>query len=177
MDNIVLCGFMGCGKSTVGKNLARKTGRKFLDMDSYIEQKAGMSVSRIFEKYGESGFRDLEHKACTELCKMSGLVIASGGGAFTFERNVEVFKGRDAIVLLDVPLEAIRQRLKGDKTRPLLQRPDRDRAMKELYEKRLPLYRAAADITVRGKKTPLGTAFEIIGKLSKAEAPQQNASF
>ncbi len=171
MDNIVLCGFMGCGKSTVGKNLARKTGRKFLDMDAYIEQKAGMRVSQIFEKYGESGFRDMEHNACMELCEMSELVIASGGGAFTFERNVEVFKGRDIIVLLDVPLETIEQRLKGDKTRPLLQKPDRAKVMKELYEKRLPLYRAAADITVCGKKTPLGTAFEIINKVNKSENP------
>ena len=56
MNNIVLCGFMGCGKSTVGKNIARKSGRKFLDMDSYIEEKAGMTVSEIFEKYGEESF-------------------------------------------------------------------------------------------------------------------------
>lgn len=54
MDNIVLCGFMGCGKTTVGRNLARKSGRKFVDMDSYIEEKAGMKVSEIFERYGET---------------------------------------------------------------------------------------------------------------------------
>ena len=93
MNNIVLCGFMGCGKSTVGKNIARKSGRKFLDMDSYIEQKAGMTVSEIFEKYGEEKFRDMEHDACVELAGLEGLVIASGGGAFTFKRNVEAFKG------------------------------------------------------------------------------------
>ena len=67
MNNVVLCGFMGCGKSTVGRNLARKTGRKFLDMDRYIEEKAGMSVKEIFEKQGEDGFRELEHEACVEL--------------------------------------------------------------------------------------------------------------
>lgn len=166
MDNIVLCGFMGCGKSTVGKNLARKTGRKFVDMDSYIEQKARMTVSEIFEKHGESGFRDMEHEACRELCEMSGLVIASGGGAFTFERNTNVFKGKDVIVLIDVPLETIKYRLRNDKTRPLLQKPDRDKVMKELYEKRLPLYRTAADISVQGKNTPLKTAFEIIDAVS-----------
>ena len=66
MNNIVLCGFMGCGKSTVGKNIARKSGRKFLDMDSYIEEKAGMTVSEIFEKYGEEKFRDMEHDACVD---------------------------------------------------------------------------------------------------------------
>lgn len=162
MNNIVLCGFMGCGKSTVGKNLARKTGRKFIDMDSYIEKKAGMTVSKIFEKHGESGFRDMEHEACKELCELSGLVIASGGGAFTFKRNSDVFKGKDTIVLIDVPLDTIKLRLRNDKVRPLLQRPDKDKVMKELYDKRLPLYKACADISVQGKNTPLKTAFEII---------------
>lgn len=167
MDNIVLCGFMGCGKSTVGKNIARKTGKKFLDMDSYIEKKAGMTVSEIFDKYGESAFRDMEHEACKELSKMKDLIIASGGGAFTFERNVEVFKGKDTIVLLDVPLNIIKYRLRNDKTRPLLQRPDKDKAMQELYDKRLPLYKSAADIIVSGKNTPIKTAFTVIDAVNE----------
>lgn len=167
MNNIVLCGFMGCGKSTVGKNLARKTGRKFVDMDTYIEEKAGMTVSEIFEKHGENGFRDMEHEACRELSEMSGLIIASGGGAFTFKRNSDVFKSKDTIVLIDVELETIKYRLRNDKTRPLLQKPDKDRVMQELYKKRLPLYKNAADITVKGKNTPLKTAFEIIDAVEK----------
>lgn len=171
MDNIVLCGFMGCGKTTVGRNLARKSGRKFIDMDSYIEEKAGMKVSEIFEKYGESHFRDLEHEACLELANTKGLVIASGGGAFTFQRNIDAFKGKDKIVLLDVPLDIIKQRLKNDTTRPLLQRPDKEDAMRELYEKRLPIYLAAADITVSGKNTPLKTAYAIIRAV---EADEKN---
>lgn len=100
MNNIVLCGFMGCGKSTVGKNIARKSGRKFLDMDSYIEEKAGMTVSEIFEKYGEEKFRDMEHDACVELSGLEGLVIASGGGAFTFKRNVEASRARTRLFFL-----------------------------------------------------------------------------
>ena len=162
MNNIVLCGFMGCGKSTVGKNVARKTGKKYVDMDHYIEEKAGMRVSEIFEKYGEQGFRDMEHEACVELSKEKNLIIASGGGALTFERNVEVFKQSDTVVLLDVDLETIKYRLLNDKKRPLLQRPDKDDAMTELYNKRLPLYRAAADITVKGQSTPLKTAFAVM---------------
>lgn len=162
MDNIVLCGFMGCGKSTVGKNLARKTGKKFIDMDSYIEKKAGMTVTEIFDKFGEKGFRQMEYEACKELSEMKGLIIASGGGAFTFKRNVDVFKGKDIIVLLDVPIETIKYRLRNDKSRPLLQKPDRDKVMQELYEKRLPVYREAADVVVSGKNTPLGTAFSVI---------------
>lgn len=162
MDNIILCGFMGCGKSTVGKLIAKKTGSGFVDMDAYIEEKAGMKVSQIFDKFGEDGFRDMEHEACRELSVKKGLVIASGGGAFTFERNTEVFRGKDLIVLLDVPLNVIRYRLRNDKVRPLLQRPDRDRAMSELYEKRLPLYRSAADLSVTGANNPSKTACEVI---------------
>lgn len=136
-------------------------------MDLYIEQKTGMTVSEIFEKYGESGFRDMEHEACVELSKMKDLIIASGGGAFTFERNVEVFKGKDTIVLLDVPLGVIKYRLRNDKTRPLLQRSDKDKAMQELYEKRLPLYKSAADVVVSGKNTPIKTAFSVIEAVSE----------
>ncbi len=166
MDNIVLCGFMGCGKSTVGKNLARKTGKKFIDMDSYIEKKAGMTVTEIFDKFGEKGFREMEYEACKELSEMKGLIIASGGGAFTFKRNVDAFKGRDIIVLLDVPIKTIKYRLRNDKSRPLLQKPDKDKVMQELYERRLPVYREAADVVVSGKNTPLGTAFSVIDAVS-----------
>ena len=156
---------MGCGKSTVGKNLAKMTGRKFLDMDNYIEETAGMTIPEIFEQQGESGFRELEHRACQALSERSGLIVASGGGALTFERNVAVFKGTDTVVLLDVPLETIRQRLEHDTTRPLLQRPDRDEAMKALYEQRLPLYQKAADVTVHGKSTPYQTAQAMVQAL------------
>lgn len=162
MNNIILCGFMGCGKSTVGKNLARKTGRRFIDMDRFIEQKAQLTVAEIFEKYGESGFRDMEHEACVELAGMHNLIVAAGGGALTFERNVEVFRGKDKVVLLDVPLSVIRQRLSHDTRRPLLQRPDRDKVMEELYNERTPKYRAAADVIIKGESTPLKTVFSMI---------------
>ena len=156
---------MGCGKSTVGKNIARKTGRRFVDMDKYIEEKENMSITEIFSSYGEDGFRDIEHKACKELIEKHNLIIAAGGGALTFERNTEVFKGKDTIVLLDVPLETIRYRLRNDKKRPLLQRPDKDEIMKELYDKRMPKYLAAADLVVKGESTPLKTAYSVINTL------------
>ena len=141
MNNIILCGFMGCGKSTVGRTVARKTGRRFLDMDRYIETKAGKTIPEIFDEVGEEGFRDLEHEACAELAQMSNIIIASGGGAFTFDRNVEVFRGVDKIVLLDVPLDVIKRR------------------------KRLPKYHSAADIVIKGGSTPLKTAQVIINAL------------
>ena len=166
MNNIILCGFMGCGKSTVGKIAARKTGKKFVDMDRYIEEKEQMTVAEIFAAYGEEGFREREHAACRELAAQSGLIIAAGGGALTFARNVEVFRGRDTVVLLDVPLETIRFRLRHDTRRPLLQRPDKDEAMTELYSRRMPQYLSAADVVIKGEATPLNTAFKVINTLN-----------
>jgi shikimate kinase len=104
----------------------------------------------------------MEYDACKELSDMKDLIIASGGGAFTFERNVKAFKSKDVIVLLDVPLDVVKIRLKNDKTRPLLQRPDKDKAMQELYDKRLPLYKKAADIIIEGQNTPIKTTYLII---------------
>ena len=162
MNNIILCGFMGCGKSTVGKNIARKSGRRFIDMDAYIEQKAGMKISEIFARQGEQAFRDMEHEACVELAEKNNTVIAAGGGALTYERNVQAFKGKDWIVLIDVPLDTIRFRLRNDRVRPLLQRHDKDEAMTALYNERFPLYREAADTVVEGRSTPLRTAFAVM---------------
>ena len=166
MNNIILCGFMGCGKSTVGKITAKKTGKKFVDMDRYIEQQEQMTVSEIFAAYGEEGFREREHEACKALSEQSGMIIAAGGGALTFERNVEVFRGIDTIVLLDVPLETIRCRMRNDTRRPLLQRPDKDEAMTELYNRRMPQYLSAADVVIKGEATPLNTAFKVINTLN-----------
>ncbi len=166
MNNIILCGFMGCGKSTIGKNAAKKTGRHFIDMDEYIEKQAGKTVAEIFAESGEDGFRKLEHEACIELSKKRNLIVATGGGALTFERNVEVFRGTDTIVLLDVPLRIIRLRLRNDKKRPLLQRPDRDRVITELYHSRMPKYLAAADIVVKGESTPMKTTNSLIEALN-----------
>lgn len=160
--NIILCGFMGCGKTTVGKNLQKRSGMHMIDTDAYIEKNQGMKISEIFDRYGEAYFRDLEYDACCELSKKSGIIISTGGGALTFERNVEALKKNGTIVLIDVPLDTIKERLKNDTTRPLLQRPDKDEAMRELYEKRMPLYKKAADIIVDGGFPPLQVAINII---------------
>lgn len=154
MKNIILCGFMGCGKSTVGKLLAKKTGMTFVDMDSYIEEKAEMTIKEIFAQLGESHFRDLEHQACVELSETGNKVIAAGGGALTFDRNIEALKKNGTILLLDVSYEMLCIRLKNDTTRPLLQCENRNEKIKELLEARMPLYRKAADITINGDLVP-----------------------
>lgn len=165
MKNIVLCGFMGCGKTTVGKRLAKRCGRKFVDMDKYIEEQENMTVSQIFERHGEAYFRDAEHKACCALAKQENLVIASGGGALTFQRNIDAFKGKDTVLLISVPLPVLQKRLEKDTTRPLLQRPDKEQAMRELYEKRMPLYTQAASVVVDGAHQPDAVARLIIATM------------
>lgn len=160
--NIVLCGFMGCGKSTIGSLLSKKNGMSFIDLDNYIEKKEQKKISDIFAERGEEYFRKLEREASAELSTKNGLVIATGGGTLTYQVNVDAFKTNGKIVLLDLPVEVIAERLKGDTTRPLLNRPDKDKAMRELYEKRLPLYKSAADITVNAAQSPLQVCNEII---------------
>lgn len=160
--NIILCGFMGCGKSTVGTLLAKKTGMSFVDLDSYIEKQEKKTVARIFADSGEEYFRMLERQAAKALSERRGVVIAAGGGTLTFKENVDVLKKSGVIILLDLPVETVAERLKNDTTRPLLNRPDKDQAMKELYDKRLPLYRYAADVTVNADDSPMQVCKEIM---------------
>ena len=167
MRNIILCGFMGCGKTTVGRKLAERIHRPFIDMDAWIEQAAGMTVSEIFERYGEEDFRRREREACRELATLPGAVIGSGGGALTFSENVCTLARTGDIVLLDVPLDVIVQRLQGDTTRPLLSDGDKKKAAQELYDRRAPLYRAAAAFAVDG----VGQPDEVVCRILEALAP------
>ena len=164
--NIVLCGFMGSGKSTIGNLLSKKMGMAFIDLDAYIEKKENKSVSQIFADSGEEYFRQLEKDAVRELAYKKSIILATGGGTLTFRENVDVLKNADnKIILLDLPVEVVEQRLQGDTKRPLLNRPDKEKVMRELYEKRLPLYRNAADIVVNAANSPLQVCIEIIANL------------
>lgn len=164
--NIVLCGFMGSGKSTIGNLLSRKMGMAFIDLDTYIEKKENKSVSQIFADSGEEYFRQLERDAVKELAYKKSIILATGGGTLTFQQNVDILKNADnKIILLDLPVEVVAKRLKGDTKRPLLNRPDKEKVMRELYEKRLPLYRSAADIVVNAANAPMQVCMEIISNI------------
>lgn len=165
MNNIILCGFMGCGKTTIGKLYAKNNGMVFVDMDQYIEQQEQKTVSEIFSEHGEPYFRELEHSACKALAEKSGLVIAAGGGALTFARNTAVLSKTGTIIFIDVPLAILTKRLARDTTRPLLQRPDRNKVIKDLYYKRRPKYKKAARFSVNGTGSPLNIAKAISGLL------------
>lgn len=160
--NIILCGFMGCGKTTVGKLLAKKCGKIFIDTDDIIEKQQGIPVSRIFDTKGEAFFRDLEHAVCRQIAVSDNLVVSTGGGALTFVRNVQLFKQRGAIIFLDVPFAVLAERVGGSDSRPLFR--DVQQA-KQLYEARVPLYQSAADTAVDGAGTPEQVAQRIMEAL------------
>ena len=160
--NIVLFGFMGCGKSTVGAELAANTGREMVDTDKLIEQSEGMSISEIFSKHGEQYFRDREHEICCQLAERERLIISAGGGALTFRRNIETLRRGCELVLIDVPPEVIYERLKYDTTRPLLQCEDKMAAIRDLYARRDSIYREAADHTVNGDQPRGFVALDIM---------------
>lgn len=162
--NIVLCGFMGCGKTSVGRRAAKMLGRELCDLDQYIESQAGMPITEIFSRFGEGGFREREAQAVGEVSRKKGLLVASGGGTVLFPQNVRLIHENGGVILfLDVPLAALQERLKNDKKRPLLQKPDRRRAIQELYEQRCPLYRQAADIIIDAGAPPIVVAERIAG--------------
>ncbi len=156
--NLILCGFMGSGKTTVGRRLAKMLERPFLDIDAYIEEKQGMTITDIFAQQGEEAFRRMEREACAELATQDGLIIGCGGGTVLREENAQLLKQNGIILLLDVPLPLLQKRLRYDKKRPLLQKPNRAKVISDLYKERIPLYRAAADHRVRPRKTVYQTA-------------------
>lgn len=141
---------MGCGKSTIGRKLSAKTDMPFIDLDRYIEDKAGITVKEIFEKYGEEKFREMETEACRELSEKEGLIIAAGGGTLTFQRNIDILKKTGRIIYIDVKYEILCERLKRDTRRPLLQVENRNEVIKELLEKRAPIYKKAASVYIDG---------------------------
>lgn len=158
MNNIVLCGFMGSGKTVVGRELAKIMGVKFVDTDELIEKEQGVAIKAIFAAHGEDYFRDLEYEMCKKVAQMKGAVVSTGGGAMTFERNVEAIKQGSKVVFLDASFDVICDRIGNSTTRPLFQ--DREKA-KRLYDERKDKYLAAADYVVNGDMGARKTALEI----------------
>ena len=118
--NIVLAGFMGCGKTTVGLLLAERLDRPFVDTDAELEARSGKSVGRIFAEDGQAAFREQEAVLCAQLASVGGLVIACGGGALLDPRNRAALERGGSIVCLDATLAAVQARLAGAHDRPLL---------------------------------------------------------
>ena len=161
-DRIILCGFMGCGKSTIGRLLAQRLGFSFVDTDEYIEQQANRSVAELFAQEGEAGFRRRETDACRALAACPRLVVAAGGGTLLAPQNLALLRPGSCIVYLYISPETAVLRLRDDTQRPLLQVPDREAVIRRLLAARDPLYRAAADRVVNAEGSPAETVTALL---------------
>jgi len=146
--NIILVGPMGAGKSTLGRHLSLLLKRPFYDSDKVIEEKTGADIPWIFEKEGESGFRDREAAVIDELTRLSGIVLATGGGAVLRPENRKNLHDRGVVFYLQTPVELQLARTKSDRNRPLLQRPDRKEVLERLLAERDVLYRETAHYVI-----------------------------
>ena len=143
---LCLTGFMGCGKTTLGRRVARQLGWRFVDLDTRIEERTGLAISIIFQRRGEPAFRNIEHEllqvALAEATALSqSTILALGGGTFAQPRNIELLRSSDAvIVFLETPIEELLARCVTKTHRPLF----RDEAsFRKLYAERLPFYEQA----------------------------------
>ena len=153
IHNLALVGFMGCGKSTVGQMVARDLGFRFVDTDSLVEERAGLSVSEIFSSEGEAVFRKLEKDAISDLAEKQALVIATGGGAILKPENFESLKTHALLVCLWAKAESIHERTKHQKHRPLLQGKDPLGTIRKMLAEREPFYKQA-DVIVNTELRP-----------------------
>lgn len=154
--NLILVGMPGCGKTTVGRELARRLERDFADLDQLIEQRAGCTIPQIFAQQGEEAFRLLEHQVLKDIARHSGLVIATGGGIVTRSENRDPIRQNGVVVWLRRELALL-----PTDGRPVSQSVDRE----ELYRRRAPLYEAIADLQVDNRGDPEDTVSQIIGRL------------
>ena len=143
--NILLIGMPGCGKSSIGKALAKELGLTFIDMDNYIEEKTNKKISEIF-KDGEESFRDIENFYSKELSKLHSTLISSGGGIVTRKENIDYFKQTSIIVFINRSVENILKSKNLGKDRPLLK--NNEEHIYNLYNNRIGLYKKYCDIEV-----------------------------
>ncbi len=167
--NFILIGYMGSGKSTIGKKAAKAFDYRFVDTDVCIEEQEGCTISELFAKKGEAYFRNCE----TELIKRllsepKGMVIATGGGLPVRPENAAVLKQLGTIVYLKTEPETLVRRLSGDTKRPLLSDGDLRGKIKSMLETRGPIYEAAADLCIA---TDSMSFYEMIGAIEKAGEP------
>ena len=165
-DNLYLVGLMGAGKTTVGRLLAKHYGCEFFDSDHVIEAHTGVKIPVIFEIEGEAGFRKREEAAVAELTALSGIVLATGGGAILSPGNRDTLRRNGVVIYLHGTPEHLHERTRHDRSRPLLQTENPLARLRELYARRDPLYREIADIVVdTGRQSVSGMLRVLYGKL------------
>ena len=170
--SIALIGFMGVGKTAVGKALAGKLSKKFIELDSLIEQKAGKTIPEIFKQDGEIAFRELEIAVTKEVAKGKNQVIACGGGVVLNKINIDRLRNESIIVYLTASPKVILKRVSGGgMERPLLEASNQALTIQGLLTFRKPFYERAADIKIDTSKLDVESIVEqIINKLEEDES-------
>ncbi len=149
---IFLCGMMGSGKSVIGKHLAKKLNLPFTDLDSQIESDTGMTINQIFEKVGESGFREIEKNTLIQSIHRSVGVVALGGGTLQNQQLVDLVKNSGILIFIDTPEEILLNRLKRSRRRPMIHGLNIDelrQLIRKLLDERKPFY-TQADVIISG---------------------------
>ncbi len=167
-DNIFLVGPMGVGKSTIGKKLAKKLDKRFIDSDKEIEKRTGAAIPLIFDVEGERGFRERESKLIDELTLEDGIVLATGGGAVLAKLNRDILSSRGVVVYLAATPELLMKRTAHDHTRPLLQTKDRLGKIRSLLNERQPFYAEIADMNLTVDKLSVKQIIECISEFLKS---------
>lgn len=171
LRNVALVGFMGTGKTTIGRLVARQLGFELVDTDHLIEERSGESIPALFARHGEAVFRDLERRVLDELAGREGLVIATGGGLVCQPGNLEHLKRHALTFCLWATPDTIWQRVRHQAHRPLLQVPDPQAEVVRLLALREPWYRQADVLVNSGLRTPREVAALIAHQFHQAAAP------
>jgi shikimate kinase len=170
--NIFLVGLMGAGKTTIGKLLAKRLKKTFIDTDHELELRTGVKIPLIFELEGEAGFREREAALISELTQRQDIILATGGGAILRKENREALAQNGTVIYLNAKVEDLWQRTQHDKNRPLLQTSDPKARLAELYAQRDPLYREVADIIITsGQQNVQHAAREVERRLLEIQSP------
>ncbi|MGC9385444.1 MAG: shikimate kinase AroK [Hydrogenovibrio sp.] len=161
-ESIFLVGPMGAGKSTVGRFLAERLRYDFVDSDHEIEAKTGATIPMIFDIEGEAGFRAREAAVIDELTQRTETVVATGGGAVLLPENRQCLRSRGFVVYLKSSLDALVQRTRHDRNRPLLQTEDPKQVLQTIIEQRGPLYEDVADLVIETEQIPVHRVVRMI---------------
>ncbi|MFG0382184.1 shikimate kinase AroK [Pseudomonas sp. zbq_18] len=172
MQNVILVGPMGAGKSTIGRLLAKELRLQFKDSDKEIEQRTGADIPWIFDVEGEQGFREREQLMVAELCELQGVVIATGGGVVLRAENRKALREGGRVVYLHASVEQQLERTSRDRNRPLLRTAEPGKVLRALMEIRDPLYREIADVIIETDERPPRLVVQEIIERFEALAPR-----
>jgi shikimate kinase len=167
MKNIILTGFMGTGKTAVGKELSRLLAMTLIDVDTEVEKIQKMTINEIFKQFGEQRFREIETGMIKTVSENRKVIISTGGGAVLKQENMDILRGNGIIVCLTATPETILQRTSNNTDRPLLQVENPFKKINDLLQSRKPYYEKADIMIDTEDKTPLHIAEEIIEKVRR----------